>query len=264
MLQICKQPQHQICIRIWLHNSVWAAPYSQPTINSNRWATKTPCWYRPRRTHWCRLPWSHRRSKLVRLELKSMLVSFIIIQNDQKSYVFETFFIIIHSSVCFPHQKKKTGQTPYGHQQPWYQPPPQNNGYYSNSAAGQGAFFGTPGANYGIFGAPQAQPPSNASISQVEHRYLPSHWSTQTLKFKLKIQTTLPNRTKQTNKKEKKNNKLTVKLHSNSQIATGCQLQFLGGEQAIPRTTKHWLFTTTIWITWVFYFEWTRRFLFWL
>lgn len=44
------------------------------------------------------------------------------------------------------------------------QPPPQNNSYYSNSG-GQGAFFGAPGANYGIqatgiFG-PQAQPPSN-------------------------------------------------------------------------------------------------------
>lgn len=42
---------------------------------------------------------------------------------------------------------------------PPQQPPPQNNSYYSNSG-GQGAFFGAPGANYGIFG-PQAQPPSN-------------------------------------------------------------------------------------------------------
>lgn len=61
------------------------------------------------------------------------------------------------------------GQTPYGQQYmgmyaPPQQPPPQNNSYYSNSG-GQGAFFGAPGANYGlqatgIFG-PQAQPPSN-------------------------------------------------------------------------------------------------------
>lgn len=50
---------------------------------------------------------------------------------------------------------------------PPQQPPPQNNSYYSNSPAGQGAFFGN--ANYGIFsGGPQTQPPSNASISQVK------------------------------------------------------------------------------------------------
>lgn len=72
------------------------------------------------------------------------------------------------------HLESFLGQTPYAQQymgmyappqQP--PPPPQNNSYnnYNNS------YFGAPNANFGLqatgmFG-PQAQPPSNASMNQV-------------------------------------------------------------------------------------------------
>lgn len=75
----------------------------------------------------------------------------------------------MHKLKCTKCQNVKCllGQTPYAQQYmgmyaPPQQPPPQNNSYnnYSNS------YFGQPNANYGIFG-PQAQPPSNASLNQV-------------------------------------------------------------------------------------------------
>lgn len=65
-----------------------------------------------------------------------------------------------------------SGQTPYAQQYmsmyaPPQQPPPQNNSYNNYNSS----YFGAPNANFGLqatgmFG-PQAQPPSNASMNQV-------------------------------------------------------------------------------------------------